>query len=390
MNVVQLTSSRFMGSVERQLLGLARALPEYIRTTFVSFSEDANCRPFLNEARAQGFPAIELRHDFPRVFAVNTELKNLLVSQKADLLCCRGYKATLLGQRAGRKAGIPVMAVSHGWTGENWKVRAYEKVERFSMRRLDCVASVSDAQADKVRQSGVAADQVVTIHDAVDASRFSNMDHSGRSLLESFFAKPPARVVVAAGRLSPEKGFGDLIQAAAIVNRVGPDVGFVLFGSGPLRDTLARQIETQGLTESFVLAGFRGDLDTLIPYADLMVLPSYTEGLPNVVLEAFAASLPVVATAVGGTPEVVTDGVNGFLVPPRNELALSNAIVQALKSPDGPGAMGRKGRERVVRDFSFEKQAGEYLRLFDKLAGRPSSVNLPGRRSANRSDSVSV
>src|SRR5919108_523234 len=102
-----------------------------------------------------------------------------------------------------------------------------------------------------------------------------------------------------------------------------PPVGFVLFGEGPCRTELLHKVNAAGLAGSFVLAGFRADLDRFLSQLDLLVLPSHTEGLPNVVLEACAAGTPVVATAVGGTPEVIEDGLSGLLAPPGDPEALA-------------------------------------------------------------------
>src|SRR5205807_10286971 len=131
---------------------------------------------------------------------------------------------------------------------------------------------------------------------------------------------------------------------------------FVLFGDGPLRDRLQHDIALAGLGGRFVLAGFRGDLDGLIPHLDLLALPSFTEGLPNVVLEAMAAAVPVVATAVGGTPEVVAEGVTGWLVPPGDPSALARRVVDGIRGEKGR-AMGQRGRERVAAHFTFAAQA---------------------------------
>ncbi len=121
-----------------------------------------------------------------------------------------------------------------------------------------------------------------------------------------------------------------LVEAAAIVARSDPGAGFIHFGDGPLRETIRRRIEELGLERRFILAGLRDDLDRFLPHWDLSVLPSYTEGLPTVVLESYAAGVPVVATAVGGTPEAVADGVDGYLVPPGDPVALAGRIRDVL------------------------------------------------------------
>src|SRR5262249_9329859 len=155
------------------------------------------------------------------------------------------------------------------------------------------------------------------------------------------------RIIGSAGRLSPEKGFGVFLQAARRLAAKDASLGFVHFGDGPLRKALEQEAAATGLQEVFVFAGYRPDLDRFLPFFDLMVLPSFTEGLPNIVLEAFAAAVPVVATAVGGTPEVVEDNVNGRLVPPGRADDLADAILDVLFSEERRRAMGDHARQHV-------------------------------------------
>src|SRR5262249_18301022 len=154
-----------------------------------------------------------------------------------------------------------------------------------------------ESQAAKVRRARVPAGRVLVIRDAVEIDRFRGPDPAYADQLHRFFTAPESRsrIVGAAGRLSPEKGFHVLVEAAKRVTQADPSIRFVLFGDGRLRENLQRQIEGSRLQEAFVLAGFRADLDRFLPHLDLFVLPSFTEGLPNVVLEAFAAGIPVVA-----------------------------------------------------------------------------------------------
>jgi glycosyltransferase involved in cell wall biosynthesis len=370
MNVVHLTASTLFGGPERQMLGLAGALAGECRSAFLSFAEGGRCRAFIDEARAQGFEAAALEHDTPHLRAAARELAAYLRRAGADVLLCNGYKAGLVGRVAARRAGVPVVGVSRGWTAESWKVRLYEALDRINLRWMDRVVCVSEGQAAKVRRAGVPGERVVVIRNAIRADRFDAPDPAYRDRLLALFPDPPRRVVGAAGRLSPEKGLAVLVEAARRVLREEPGAGFVLFGDGPLRGALAQQIEAAGLAGRFVLAGFRGDLDRHIPWLDVMVLPSYTEGLPNVVLEACAAGVPVVATAVGGTPEVIEDGENGYLAPPGDAGALAGCIVAVLDSPDHGRGMGECGRRRVLEEFTFEAQAEQYRRLFAELTVR--------------------
>jgi glycosyltransferase involved in cell wall biosynthesis len=381
MHIVHLTASPFFGGPERQMLGLAQSLPRHDRSTFLSFPERGLCRPFLEQARREGFVAAALDHNTPNFAAAARELARRLRDLRADVLCCHGYKSDLVGALAARRRGLPIVAVSRGWTAATWRVRFYEWLDRLSLPRMDAVVCVSEGQARKVRKAGVHADRLHVFRNAIDTDRFRPAAPSGRAFLQSFFSRPRALLVGAAGRLSPEKGFDILVEAAAPVIAACPHAGFVLFGDGPLRDALARRIARLGLQEHFVLAGFRADLDRWLNGFDLTVLPSYTEGLPNVVLESFAARVPVVATAVGGTPEVITDGVNGYLVPPGQPGPLAQRIVDLLGSDVLRSRMGQCGHQEIRKNFTFEAQARQYRALFETLVPEP-------RRSAPAAELV--
>jgi glycosyltransferase involved in cell wall biosynthesis len=380
MNILHLTASTFHGGPERQMLGLAHSLPNTDESVFLSFAEGGRCRHFLSTARHHGFEAVGLANDTPHLWAAVREVAGYLEHFRADLLCCHGYKANIVGRLAARRQRIPVIAVARGWTGENFKVRMYERLDRLHLRWMDHVVCVSAAQAAKVHRAGVRADRVSVICNAIDPARFHEPDGRYRAKLLRYFRKPRTHVVGAAGRLSPEKGFEVLVAAAERVLREHPGAGFILFGEGAERERLQRQIQAAGMTGTFVLGGFRPDLDRFLPHFDLLTLPSYTEGLPNVVLEAFAAGVPVVATAVGGTPEVVQDKVSGYLVPPGDAGSLAEHISLALQSAN-LAEMGRRGRLRVHERFGFAAQARQYRDLFINL--RPHADTAPEGTSDN-------
>jgi glycosyltransferase involved in cell wall biosynthesis len=366
MRIVHLTASTLLGGPERQMLGLATALPTDYTTTFLSFPEAGRCRPFLAAARATGFDAAELTNDTPNLRGAVRELAAFLRGNLADVLVTHGYKSNLLGRPAARQAGVPVVSVSRGWTGENLKVWCYEAVDRIHLRFMDRVVCVSQGQADKVRQAGVPPERVRVIRNAARLSAFGKPDPAAAHRLREL-AGGDGPIVLAAGRLSPEKGFHILVEAAARLFGVAPAARVVLFGDGPERPRLVRRTRELGISDRFVMPGFRSDLDALLPWADMLVLPSLTEGLPNVALEAAAAGVPVVATAVGGTPEVVVNGQTGFLVPRADPNRLAARMSDLLMRPNWARAFGAAGRRRVEDQFSFAGQAQAYRALFAEL-----------------------
>jgi glycosyltransferase involved in cell wall biosynthesis len=377
MRIVHLTASSLFGGPERQMLGLASALPIEFSSTFVSFSEGGRCRPFLAAARAVGFDAAELTHDTPNFRSAIRELTAFLRGNLADVVVTHGYKSNLLGRPAARRAGIPIVSVSRGWTGENIKVWSYEAMDRFHLRFVDRVVCVSTAQAERVRRSGVSPERVHVIRNAARLSAFDKPNPANRSRLRAI-AGGDGPIVVAAGRLSPEKGFQVLLESAPDLFRIAPSARIVVFGDGPLRNKLERRLLELGISDRIRLPGFRRDLDALLPWADVVVLPSLTEGLPNVALESAAAGLPVVATAVGGIPEVVVDGYTGFLVPPRDPYSLAARISFLLTDVERARAFGAAGRRHVEDNFSFESQSRAYQMLFAELVRAPtrSSVDV--------------
>jgi glycosyltransferase involved in cell wall biosynthesis len=366
--IVHLTASPFFGGPERQMLGLAGALPaSQYRTVFLSFPERGLAEPFLKQARAHGFEAIALRNNFPHLRQCVQEVTQHLRRVKADVVICHLYKPNLVGWLAARRAGIPVVCVSRGWTWATLRVRLYEIMDRALLRAADRVVCVSEAQAVKVHWARVAPERIAVIHNSIRLDRFAAPDPEARTQLEALFPSRKQFIVGAAGRLSPEKGFADLIHAAAEVVRQRPHAGFVIFGDGPLRQQLLDRIRAARLEESFVLAPFRDDLDQLMPSLDALALSSLTEGLPNVVLEAAAAGVPAVATAVGGTGEIIKDGVTGYLVPPAQALTMAERLLRLANDPDRRTQMGRAARERVGRRFSFDAQSQAYQRVIDQL-----------------------
>jgi glycosyltransferase involved in cell wall biosynthesis len=376
MTVVHLTSSTFFGGPERQMLGLAEALPESLRTAFVSFPEGGRCAAFLDEVRARGFDATALRADFPKLPAVATELTALLRELGCDVLLCHGYKANIIGRVAARRVGVPAVAVSRGWTWEDRRVRLYEWLDRRHLRLMDHVVAVSEGQAERVRRwCGVPRQRVTVIRNSARLGALATTEPARDQLL-GFFPSDNrvSRVVVGAGRLSPEKGYDVLIRAAADVLTTDPGAGVVIFGEGVLRAELEQHVHAAGLNGRVVLPGFRTDLDSLLAAADVVTLPSFTEGLPNVALEASAAGVPVVATAVGGTPEVVADGETGFLVRPGRPAELAARLTQLLRDADLRAALGAAGRERMQNLFTFDAQAAAYLDLFARLRPTPAAV----------------
>src|SRR5439155_22469128 len=201
--------------------------------------------------------------------AAARELSAHLREIRPDVVLCHTYKANLVGRPVCRTVGVRVVAVSRAWTGEDFKVRLYDRLDRFLLKRFDRVVAVSEGQAAQVRAAGVPERKLRVIRNSARPDAFARPDPAGRAVLAALAPTAGERIVVSAGRLSPDKGFDVLIRAAADVCAADAGARFIIFGDGVLRDELPRQVRTAGLADQVAYAGFRTDLDRLIPHADV-------------------------------------------------------------------------------------------------------------------------
>jgi glycosyltransferase involved in cell wall biosynthesis len=243
----------------------------------------------------------------------------------------------------------------------------YRLLYRLMAGQVDGFIAVSDeVRQSLVRQIGPVQDKIFTVCNAVDLKLFERPGDK-TTLCGQLGLKADSRLVVTVGRLTEQKGHCYLIDAAASVVSTYPDTHFLFIGDGELRGELQRQAQQAGLSENVHFLGIRKDVPDLLVAADLFVLPSLWEGLSIALLEAMAASKPIVATAVSGTTQAMTHGETGLIVPPRDSQALADAINQLLSDPPQAQALGQAAKQHVVVNFSAQKQAHEHLALYRRL-----------------------
>lgn len=238
---------------------------------------------------------------------------------------------------------------------------------RLAMSGTDYVVAVCDAARERLFADGVRPKlRLLSIPNGIHVDRFEAATADSRRQLHASLGLPAGtRVVGSVGRLNPVKDQATMVRAFARVRAALPDTALVLVGGGALRDELQALAVVEGVAPWVRLLGDRDDVGSLLRGFDLFVLSSLTEGYSMALLEACAAALPIVATDVGGNPEIVREGVNGRLVPPREPLALTDAIIDLLQAdPVQLHGMGRAGREWVQVEGSFERMVDSYTRLY--------------------------
>lgn len=364
MRIAHFIATNFFGGPEKQILEHARRMGRSgLQVVLVSYLEGKGGNELIERAEGEGIAARIMPSRSALSPASVLDLIKVLKKDSIEVLCTHGYKPDLIGRLASWAAGVPMIAVSRGWTGENGKVRLYEGLDKKVLRLADHIIPVSGGQKEKIKRLGVREEKLTVIYNGVELD--GARSPSG-ALKKEFGLSPETALIISAGRLSPEKNFAGLVQAArTVVGRA--DAAFIVFGDGPLRKELENKASEAGLGGRFLFPGFRKDVSALFAEADVFALPSFTEGLPNVVLEAYACKRPVVATAVGGTPEVVRDGVTGFLVKPEESGLMAERILELVVDEGLRIRMGEKGFERVKEIFSFDSQTEKYLEVYSAI-----------------------
>ena len=237
---------------------------------------------------------------------------------------------------------------------------------RLKYPLFDRVVVISRAIKKVLESCGVPPEKISYIPSGVRVSDFAR-PCDRKWFLEEFRLKPENKTIAVIAQMIPRKGHIYLIEAAAEILRYNDKVRFLLFGKGPLFGKLQALCKSAGIMEGFHFAGYRDDIPRILPCVDVVAHPAYMEGLGLALLQSAAAGRPIVACAVGGIPEIVKDGYNGYLVPSRNSRELAKAIKKLLDDPEKAKLFGEAGRRLVVERFSVEGMVEGNLRLYHRL-----------------------
>jgi glycosyltransferase involved in cell wall biosynthesis len=320
-------------------------------------------------------------HD-ARAFA---ETWSLLRKLRPDLLITRTSKGGVVGRIAGRAAGVPaIIHFVHGFafTDRTSPVKAavYQAIERFCSRFCDRIVSVNDEDREMALRHRVCPEgKVLTIKNGVDAEQFAlTVDRGAVRLDLGLLSGAP--LVLFASRLSNQKDPFTLVDAARILAAKHPEAAVCIAGTGPEASRLAQHVARAGAHGVVHLLGHRNDMPELLASADVFVALSYFEGLPKNILEAMAAGLPIVATNVKGSRELITDGLNGWLVPIGNASATAKAICWLLDHPGNAKIMGTRNHETIEKEYPSDRMVEQTIELIRRTAHR----NISGARKMLR------
>jgi len=298
-------------------------------------------------------------------------LLNLIKTGKFKVLDTQNIQSKFWGSLAAFFSGSALVSTLNSWYffehGGNWKGRLYTWLELLTNFGLDGYITVSQAVRDVARKAAANAPFVDLIYNAVQISA-EEIEGSGKTLKRRFGFGEEALLCTAVGRLVWAKGYEDLIEAMRLVTEKNSSAQVLIVGEGDLRPALEAQIARYGLGGRIRLAGYqdRASVLSILRGSDIFVMPSRQEGTPIALLEAGAMGLPILTTTSGGIPELVEDGEQALLVPPKDPQALAGKLLQLLENPPLRATLGAKAREQVHARFGIQAQAEATRQAYQK------------------------
>ncbi len=364
--VLHLITNFEIGGTERQAVELLKRLD---RDRFdVRLAVLRNEGPFYREIEAL-FPDVP---EFPLTSFYNANavkqlarLRRLMVREKVDILHAHDFYSSFIGAAAARLAGVRVIACQRHLKLSDR--RAHEVGTRLIHRLAHCVLVNSEAIRDRIIEQGSAPLSKITVIKNGVLEANASRAHSQDDIRRELGINADAKLIGMVARMQPVKGHRFFIDAATIVLREQTNAHFVLVGDGPLRPEIEDQVARLGISDRLHLLGDRTFVSRLVSGFDLLVLASLHEGSPNAVMEAMAAGVPVVATAVGGTKELITDGETGYLAPPADSAALADRILFALRHEDDSAEITSAARSWINAEYGMDRMVESVQRLYDEL-----------------------
>jgi glycosyltransferase involved in cell wall biosynthesis len=381
-SVLHFTYSEVYAGAEEHMLTLLRGLDrELFRPLLV-------CHPrLLQEIRTtlpEDVEVFPIRLEGLTSFGAAWQLGRILREQRVEILHSHMFHSSLLASPIGWACRVPVI-IETPHVAERWRkgwMNRHFWVDRQIGRYVTHHIAVSQSNAKYlVQDKGLDPDKVITIRNGCDLARFAPGRPAPSGLRKALGFTEENLILLVPARLEPQKGHAILLKAMPDVLREFPQSKVVFVGDGSLRRDLEQQTERLGLGSTVKFVGFQSNMAEWYHFADLMVLPSFFEGLPLVAIESLAAGCPVVATAVDGTPEVIVDGETGLTVPPGEPLQLAEAICLMFRYPYIRQHLGRCGRDFVAVNFNQAKQIRETVELYRRAMS--SREQWLGHRTPN-------
>lgn len=352
-----------MYGAERWILAVGRAMAR--RGTpplLVTIGASPGAADVHRRFAAAGLPAVLLPWGGKLSPGAIRALRRLVREHRIEVLHTHEFKSDVFGWIATRGLGVALVSTPHGWAAdEGPRIAAYEAIDRAFLRGFDRILPLGRTLRDDLVARGFSGARVELLENAVDDEP---LEAPFRAREAEDFALHGR--IVFLGRLVEPKGVFELVEGFAAA-RLPAGMRLVVAGEGGARESMERRAAALGITDRVTFAGYVEDVPGLLREADAVVLPSYSEGLPRVLLEASAAGVPIVASDIPGIRDLVVDGENGLLVPPRDAPALAAALGRLFEDGERRVRLIRAARRRVEERHTADRLAAELAAAYDRV-----------------------
>jgi len=334
----------------------------------------------LGELAAGGVRFLGLQRSSPAQLLAWLPLVRLLRRERIDVLHAHKFGSNAWGVPLARLAGVPVVvAHEHTWSYEGQPLRRVLDRELIARFADAFVAVSSEDRRRMIEVEHISPADVVLVSNGIPPA--APLGHDVRAELG---LAPGAELIGAVGALRAQKAFDVLLHATALLQEARPGLALAIAGTGPEDARLAELARELGISDAVRFLGLRTDVPDVLAAVDLAVSSSDYEGSPLAVMECMRAGCPIVATAVGGVPDLIEHGVHGLLVAPREPRALADAIAELLDDRPRAAALGRRAQERQLREFDLDAMVARVAALYEELAARKRASRARASASAGR------
>jgi glycosyltransferase involved in cell wall biosynthesis len=373
----RLRSLRLLAIIEAHTLtGPAKNLIEFaqlataygIETSAATFTRADDSTLFLDTARRESVPVFPIpergRFDREVIHAI-TELVSVV---QPDIIQTHAVKSHFLARLAGVHRHVPWVAFHHGYTWPDRRARLYNQLDLWSLRAPTKVITVSEPFRRQLQRRGVAAERIEIVHNAIRPDWGARNPENAARLRAEMNIAPDRPVILSVGRLSREKDHATLLEAASLLHkRFAPHL--VIVGEGPERPRIEKKIASLGIGSAVTLTGQQTSAEPYYGIANVAVLSSLSEGSPNALLEAMAAGVPVVATDVGGVPEIAVRDDTALLVQPGDPGELAESMGRLIREPRLASRLAARARQIVQERYAPEQRTRRLVEIYRKVAG---------------------
>ena len=340
---------------------------------------DPGFQSIVQRAEALDAPLISIPDRGPFDWRVVRRLARVCREERVAIWHGHDYKTNALGLLLKRYWPMRLATTVHGWVKHTRRTPLYYGIDRLCLKHYEVVICVSSALYESCLEAGVPRERCVLVENGVDVDHFHRRRPAAEAKQEQGI--PAGRLLIGAmGRLSDEKGFDLLIRSVDRLIAAGRDIELRIAGEGDQRAALEGLIRELNRGRRIRLVGFQRDAISFFESMDIFALSSHREGLPNVVLEAMALEVPVVATRIAGIPRLIQNGVNGLLVPPGSVEALVEALGSLIDDPKQRSELAAAGRTTVETDHGFAARMDKVRVIYDRLLDGPATAVAVGDR----------